>query len=149
MAGNGFIACNQMSVEELKINGEWYRSPGASETALNALRAVAPQVLADEYYQLLRWSNGGEGPLPVSPFNFVLDAVEVALDSLQISYYAQSAPDMFVFGSNGAGELVAFDLRADSPPWPVVCFDAIAPQESVERIAENFTAFISLVGEHG
>ncbi|MBX8487757.1 SMI1/KNR4 family protein [Pseudomonas cichorii] len=138
-----------MSAEDLNINGEWHRSPGATETALTALRAAVPQVLPDEYYLLLRLSNGGEGPLPVSPFNFVLDSVEVVLDLWQISYYAQAAPDMFVFGSNGGGELVAFDLRGNSPPWPIVCFDAIAPEESVQNIAENFTAFVSLIGEYG
>jgi hypothetical protein len=147
MAVYSATGCTQRSPEDLNINGEWHRSLGASESALTELRAAAPQVLPEEYYLLLRLSNGGEGLLPVGPFNFVLDAVEVVLDPWQISYYAQIAPDMFVFGSNGGGELVAFDLRGKSPPWPIVYFDAIAPEESVQSVAENFTAFVSLIGE--
>ncbi len=29
------------------------------------------------------------------------------------------------------------------------CFDATAPEESLQRIAENSTAFVSLIGRHG
>lgn len=130
----------------MRIDGEWHQLPGASDEALNALRAVVPRALPDEYYQLLSVSNGGEGPLPVNPLNFILDAAEVAADPKQIQLYEQMAPNIFVFGSNGAGELIAFDLRGNSPPWPIVYFDGIAPQETIEVIAESFTAFMSLVG---
>ncbi|WP_439853048.1 SMI1/KNR4 family protein [Pseudomonas syringae] len=85
--------------------------------------------------------------LPVGPFNFVLDSAEVTADPKQILLYEQIAPDFFVFGSNGAGELVAFDLRGNSPPWPIVCFDGIASEESVERIADSLTGFVSLIGK--
>lgn len=131
----------------MKIYGEWHRSSGASDDALAALRAVAPPVLPDEYYQLLTFSNGGEGPLPVGPFNFVLDSAEVTADPKQVLFNEQIAPDLFVFGSNGAGGLVAFDLRGNSPPWPIVCFDGIAPEESVERIADSLKGFVSLIGK--
>ena len=59
---------------ELLIHGEWHQLPGATCATLDALRAVAPRVLPDEYYQLLSVSNGGEGPLLVEPLSFVLDA---------------------------------------------------------------------------
>ena len=140
-------AIHRLRAEELKIDGEWHRSPGASDDALAALRVVVPQVLPDEYYQLLSFSNGGEGPLPVGPFNFVLDSAEVTAYPKQVLFYEQIAPDMFVFGSNGADELVAFDLRGNSPPWPIVCFDGIAPEESVERIADSLAGFVSLIGK--
>lgn len=29
------------------------------------------------------------------------------------------------------------------------CFDAIAPEESLQNIAENSTAFVSLIGPNG
>ncbi|WP_268799681.1 hypothetical protein [Pseudomonas huanghezhanensis] len=45
-----------------------------------------PQVLPDDYYLLLRLSNVDEMSLPVGPFNFALDAVEVVLDPWEISH---------------------------------------------------------------
>lgn len=104
--------------------------------------------LPDEYYLLLSFSNGGEGPLPVGPFNFAFDSGEVTADPNQILFYEQTAPDMFVFSINGAGELVAFDLRGNSAPWPIVYLDGIAPGESVERIADSLAWFVSLIGKN-
>lgn len=137
-----------MECQNVKIEGEWHSSPGASPEALAALRAVAPAALPEAYFQLLGDSDGGEGPLPDSPFYFILDSAEVAGDPRQIALYQEQAPLMFVFGGNGAGELVAFDLRNKSAaPWPIVSFDAIDPQDSVIRIAESFVAFVSLIGK--
>ncbi|MFK0035418.1 SMI1/KNR4 family protein [Pseudomonas monteilii] len=128
------------------VHGEWYQVPGASRAALASLSAIAPRELPDEYYQLLSHSNGGEGPLPVEPKYFVLYPAEEAANPEQLSLYQQMAPRMFVIGGNGGGEIFAFDLRNDSAPWPVVCFDPIDPEGSVLLIAESFKAFVALVG---
>lgn len=121
--------------------------PGATSTTLGGLKAVAPPMLPDEYYQLLSASNGGEGPLPVDPVYFVLDSAETASDPKMIALYKQMAPGLFVFGGNGAGELFAFDLRGASAPWPIVYFDGIDPDGSVKCIAGSFAEFVSLIGK--
>ena len=55
----------------VKINSSWSGNEGASAAALDTLRAAAPRELPSEYYQLLEYSNGGEGPLPDPLFNFL------------------------------------------------------------------------------
>lgn len=63
-------------------------------------------------------------------------------DPEYISIYEQEAPGMFVFGSNGAGELLAIDLRGKTPPWPIVYFDGINPEGSPEKLIDRFSEFI-------
>jgi hypothetical protein len=52
-----------------------------------------------------------------------------------------------MFGSNGGGDYIGFDLRANEP-WPVVAVDMtnIDLTESVQLISVEFNAFLSLVG---
>src|SRR5262249_25093877 len=57
---------------------EWRGTDGASPELLERLRKVMPADLPPEYFQLLAFSNGGEGPLPVEPYNFCLDEAEYA-----------------------------------------------------------------------
>nr|WP_314877222.1 SMI1/KNR4 family protein [uncultured Pseudomonas sp.] len=128
------------------IHGEWHQVPGATCAALASLRDIAPRQLPDEYYLLLSHCNGGEGPLPVEPQYFILYPAEDAASPEQLSLYQQMAPGMFVIGDNGGSEVVAFDLRANSAPWPVVCFDPIDPMGSILLIAQNFKSFVALVG---
>jgi hypothetical protein len=125
----------------------WYKFPGASREALQELRANVGVELPDEYYDLLAFSNGGEGPLSVSPYNFCLDSAEDATKYKVTKSYEEFFPGFFVFGGNGGGEYIAFDLRG-SKPWPVVAIDMtnINLSESVQLIAIDFPSFLALVG---
>ncbi|MBD8494915.1 SMI1/KNR4 family protein [Pseudomonas syringae] len=131
----------------MTIDGQWYGVCGASQVALAALREAAPQGLPEEYFQLLAFSNGGEGPLHVRPLILVLDSAQCAADPERIAFYAQTLPGLFVFGSNGVGDFIAFDLRGASPPWPVVWFDAVEPEDSIQLIAADFVQFMAWVGK--
>ena len=93
---------------------EWFRNPGASNDALHALREHAGINLPDEYYQLLAYSNGGEGSLPISPFNFCLDTAEYATKNKLDKNYEEFFPGFFVFGTSGGGDYIAFDHIAPS-----------------------------------
>lgn len=125
----------------------WFKYPGASPEALDALRSGAGVELPKEYLDLLAFSNGGEGPLPVSPYNFCLDSVEDALKYRAGKTYEEFSPGFFIFGSSGGGDYIAFDIRAHKP-WPVVAIDMtnINLRESVEFIANDFGSFLALVG---
>ncbi len=59
---------------------EWQGTDAASPQLLKRLRKVLPADLPPEYFQLLAFSNGGEGPLPVEPYNFRLDEGEYAAE---------------------------------------------------------------------
>ena len=55
-------------------------------------------------------------------------------------------PGFFGFGSNGGGELLAFDVRG-SCPWPIVMIPFI-PMEVDEaiKVAGSFDELIYLIG---
>ena len=56
---------------------DWYKVQGASPRAIEHLKSVAPFNLPESYLSLLRYSNGGEGPLAVQPYNFCLDSADL------------------------------------------------------------------------
>ncbi|WP_156882625.1 SMI1/KNR4 family protein [Pseudomonas sp. CF161] len=129
----------------MQINSGWVGNEGASAAALERLRSVAPSVLPLEYYQLLACSNGGEGPLPDPFFTLCLDPAETASDSEQIAMFADSAPGLFVLGSDGGGQLFAFDTRGQVP-LPIVSFDGVDPDASLCRVASSFAELLTLIG---
>lgn len=125
---------------------EWHGLPGATPDALTELQAIAPAGVPASYFTLLSLSNGGEGPLPVHPLYFCLDSVSEVVERQQTGTYGQPEfQDVFIVGSNGAGEYLALDLR-QSLPWPVVAIDMIAGMESAEVVSEDFDSFLNLVG---
>ncbi|HEY0311582.1 MAG TPA: SMI1/KNR4 family protein [Allosphingosinicella sp.] len=124
---------------------DWYRLDGASAQTVAALRSAAPDELPETYLQLLSVSNGGEGPLPVSPFNLCLDSAEEVMARLASGNYGQSDLDGFlIFGGNGGGEYLAFDVR-QGEQWPVVTIDMVAGPSSAEIVAPDFERFLDLI----
>ena len=122
---------------------DWYRMDGASAQAIEELRAAAPKELPESYLALLSFTDGGEGPLPVNPFNLCLDPAREIIARLAND---QSEFDGFlIFGGNGGGEYLAFDIR-EGDPWPVVTIDMVAGRESAEVVAHDFDNFIDLIG---
>lgn len=119
----------------------WLSPHGAAVDVLRELQTeVGP--LPSEYIELLRLGNGGEVGLRVQPLNFCLDSAEAALDYWRSGTYTIS--DVFVFGSNGGGEYIAFDLSTPEL-WPVVAFDPIDPAGSIYKVAAGFKEFLELV----
>ncbi|MDP9423202.1 MAG: SMI1/KNR4 family protein [Pseudomonadota bacterium] len=102
--------------------------------------------MPDSYFRLLAYSNGGEGPLPVDPFNLCLDSIPQVIEGIQTGNYGQGDfAGFIVFGGNGGGEYLAFDTRGNEP-WPVVYIDMVAGSDSAEVVAPNFDALIELIG---
>jgi hypothetical protein len=125
---------------------EWHAAPPAPVRLLEELRSAAPVELPDSYYRLLSFSDGGEGPLPVNPFNLCLDASNQVIEALRTQNRGKGElPEFVVFGGNGGGELLAFDIRGEAP-WPVVTMDMVAGDQSVELVAATFDEFLELVG---
>ncbi len=124
-----------------RVVKSWHKVDGASEVAIASLRRAAGFDLPEEYVEFLRFSNGGEGSLCEPWGAFCLDDAETACHSARTMLY----PGRFVFGGNGGLDLFAFDLTCGAP-WPVVVFDGVNPEGSVQRVADDFSAFIRLVG---
>lgn len=68
------------------------------------------------------------------------------LDIWERGEFAEHFPSLFVFGSNGGGEAIAFDLASDAPR--VVCFDMTNRdlRESVIELSPSMIDFLALVG---
>lgn len=122
---------------------KWLFDQGASPEALNALRS-AVGVLPEDYLELLRQGNGGEVELKVSPLVLCLDSAEAALDYWNSGTYPING--IFVFGGNGGGDLLAFDLSS-SDEFPVISFDPIDPEGSMSKVASDFKGLLALARE--
>ena len=123
----------------------WYKQDGASESALRNLRETVGVDLPDEYIQLLAYSNEGEGELPAPFHTLCLDSAVVAADPGMLKVSAENYPGLVVFGSDGGGELFAFDTRGVYP-WPIVAFDGVDPFGSLTVVADSFGSLIPMIG---
>jgi hypothetical protein len=135
-----------ISMNIVERGGIWRGCMPASESSLQDLRKGAPAGLPDTYFMLLRFSHGGEGDLGIEPGWFCPWPAEEVL-KLNLDYeIADNMPGLFGFGSNGAGELIAFDLR-QGPPWQVVMAPFIGMEPAtVIRLATDFDEFLRWVG---
>lgn len=125
---------------------DWFSKPSASKSELAEIREALPPTIPPAYFDLLAESNGGEGPLPVNPYNFCLDPVATVLDAFRSRNYDRPDLDGFlIFGSDGSRELIAFDMRGDLV-GAVVMIDMVEGPESAEIVAANFDDFVNLIG---
>lgn len=125
---------------------DWFKLGGATPEELARLDAVVPDGLPALYLELLAFSNGGEGPLPINPYNFCLDSAMTVTEAIESANHGQANLQGFlIFGGNGGGEYIAFDIRAKIP-WPIVAIDMVAGGDSAEVIAPDFDAFYDRIG---
>jgi hypothetical protein len=105
-----------------------------------------PVALPDNFYQLLSWSNGGEGPLSRLPYRLLLLSVEEILEIfLNDEFTRDCFPGLVFFGTNGGGAYLAFETRT-APPFPIVAIDLLANLDEMIDVAPDFDAFLDLVG---
>ena len=125
---------------------DWYKVQGASPRAIEHLKSVAPFNLPESYLSLLRYSNGGEGPLAVQPHNFCLDSAEEVAETHLENAHRESFRDLFFIAGTGGCTRIAFDLRA-SEPYPLVAIDMCGGGvELALAIAPSFDAALELIG---
>ena len=122
----------------------WLSPRGASEEVLKELQSSVERLPAS-YLSLLRLGNGGEVGLSVSPYTLCLDSAEDAISYWKSGTY--TIQNAFVFGGNGGGDLLAFDMRFPDT-CPVICFDPIDPEGSIKQVAPSFEKFVALIEEH-
>jgi hypothetical protein len=125
----------------------WTKQAGASKESLLRLREAAPIELPAKYYDLLAFSDGGEGPLRTQPLWFQLYSVDYAVEMFGRGLNDEFFSGFLFFGSSGGGEGIAFDARKPGL-LPIVSIDWIDADlnESVWLVAPDFDAFLDLVG---
>jgi hypothetical protein len=125
---------------------DWYGYEGASPEQIEELRKLLSVEVPATYWELLRETNGGEGPVPTQPYNFCLDPTGDVAHRVATRNYGQPDFDGFlIFGCSGGGDYYAFDLRNGSP-WPIVVMDMVGGSDSAEVIAPDFETFLGMVG---
>lgn len=136
-----------MSVAEVltEPHRQWTRYPPADESEIHQLLALAVPELPIEYIDLLRFSNGGEGPLALPPLFFQLYPVGYAIEFNSSAQVLEFRPGHFIFGTNGGLETIAF-VVAGRPPWPIVMFDPIDGVRSAIVIADDMPEFVRAIG---
>jgi hypothetical protein len=124
----------------------WDREKSASPEAINSLASNSGLNLPKDYLDFLSLSNGGEGELPVDPYWFQIWSAENVLEHNEGYQVAQFLPGFFAFGSNGGGEMLAFDTRKDGA-WPVYMIPFVPMEEADAReVASEFLSFAQLFG---
>ena len=125
---------------------KWEREPPAKSEAVQRFVAESKAELPEDYIALLHYSNGGEGELGVEPGWFQLWPAEKIIEFNRGYEVETNIPGFFGFGSNGGGEMLAFDMRGGKP-WKVVMIPFIPMQaENAIVIADDFGVFLQSMG---
>ena len=123
---------------------EWVRAQPAPQAELQSLISLAP-TLPEAYLQFLALSNGGEGSLGAEPGWFQLWSASAVLERNKGYGVLEALPGFFGFGSDGGGELLAFQLNISEAPVFMVPFIPLEASEA-RLVAPSFSAFVSLLG---
>ncbi|MBB5061463.1 hypothetical protein HDF16_006199 [Granulicella aggregans] len=116
---------------------------------MSLLIASSRVSLPTQYLDLLRYSNGGEGPLALEPLWFALYSTSECIELFHSdSAVATSFPGFVFFGTNGGLEMIGFAITTDAP-WRIVMLDPIAGTSSCVEIAPDISAFIRQIGVEG
>ncbi len=137
---------------------DWLRYPPAREEALDALIEQTGLSFPEEYLSLLRYSNGGDGPLDTQPCWFIIEPVEglIELNDRPMQVYVPNIgyqvqeylPGYFAFGTNGSGEFLVFNTQEEQP-WKVYSAPMIGSDEDVMECTSDFRTFVELMGKPG
>eukprot|EP01035_Chromulina_nebulosa_P040418 gene40418-54665_t len=94
----------EMEEERMLEGRDWFRVNGATTEDLARLRAAVPDEMPTQYLDLLTFSNGGEGPLAINPYNFCLDPALTVVEAIESGNHGQADLHGFlIFGNNGGG----------------------------------------------
>jgi hypothetical protein len=127
------------SVSHKNLIASFQGKPPASLDSLTRCEASLGFSLPPDYAQALRQMNGGEGFIGKN--YLVLWSVEEFVKMNTGTYFAEAAPGLLVFGSDGGGEAFAFDTRSAPPRIVVAPFIGMDWTTAI-MIAPNFTAFL-------
>lgn len=120
----------------------WTPSQPAVPESVTRLQSMAGIPLPPAYLSYLRRAGGGEGDLGVEPGWIQFWPVEKVLELNRAYEVHQNLPGFFGFGSNGAGELLAFDMReAGDPPVVMVPFIPMSAEDA-QLVATTFEELI-------
>lgn len=135
-----------IDIAEILKDADWDKNEPAKPEAIQNIIDFAKDELPKEYLALLRYSDGGEGKLYLEIGWFALWSSAEVIELNKGYEIDKYLPGYFGFGSNGGGELLAFDMEGGKP-WKVVAIPFIPMSaREAEVIAKNFEEFIRAIG---
>ena len=132
-------AATMIPVSADKLLAEFHGKPPASIAALARGGEHLRFPLPDDYARLLQQMNGGEGFIGKNYLQ--LWSVQDFMAQNTGTYYAEAAPGLLRFGSNGGGEAFAFDIRSMPPSIVMVPFIGMELEVTIP-IASSFDSFL-------
>ncbi|MGF1836808.1 SMI1/KNR4 family protein [Photobacterium sanguinicancri] len=123
---------------------DWYKVEGAKVDEIQKFDKCFNNILPKGLLDLLRYSNGGEGPLEVQPYNFVLDSVDQIIETNGTCEISETFSGFIIFGSDGGGEYIAYDTTSSEVVSLDMCNTDIS--ESRLLVAPDFNSFLKFVG---
>ena len=107
-----------MKVLLSKYFSEFRENPHISKSDIINLK-LPPQI-PNEYLELIETSNGGEGNIG-DEYMILYKANDLKRKNLEYEI-EQAVPGIFIFGSNGGGEALAFDFRSNELKYILIPF---------------------------
>ena len=121
-------------------------NPGATDADIDTLAASSPFPLPPDYVALLRAVNGGEAfTAATEHWDDSYLALWPAGDVLRFNAeygLHEFAPHYFAFGTNGGGELFAFDSRRSGNAVYLVPAIGISDDDDAILFADSFSRFV-------
>jgi SMI1 / KNR4 family (SUKH-1) len=121
-----------------KLFARFDANPPANSDSVAQCQAHLGFTLPTDYVQFLKQMNDGEGFVGENYLRAW--PVEDLIQSNEEWQVDEAAPGLFLFGSNGGGEMFAFDTRSDPPP--IVVVPSILGLEDAIVIAPTFNSFL-------
>jgi SMI1 / KNR4 family (SUKH-1) len=127
-----------------QIERNWNGSLPATDLEIEQLLSSTKIDLPQEFLDLLKFSNGGEGDIALPPLIFQLYKIQEIIELAKDEFYQEYFPNFLFFGGNRGLEMTAFDLRTKL--YPIVMIDSISGEESAIETAPTIVEFINAIG---
>src|ERR1700730_4780818 len=116
--------------------------PPASIDLIARCQAGLRFPLPADYVQFWQQMNGGEGF--IGKHYLMLWSVERFIEMNTGTYFAEAAPGLLVFGSDGGAEPFSSDSRSDPPPIVVAPYVGM-DWNTAKMIAPDFDSFLQFL----
>ena len=117
-------------------------NPPASLELIDRCQAGLGVLLPADYVQFLLQMDGGEGF--IGDHYLMLWSVERFVEMNTGTYFAEAAPGLVVFGSDGGGEAFGFDTRSAPPPIVMIPYWGMEWDVAI-MLAPDFNSFLQLL----
>src|SRR5947209_9465440 len=131
-----------MSVGDRDLFARFQGGPPASLESIDRCQAGLGFSFPADYVRFLLQMDGGEGF--IGDHFVMLWSVKRLGEMNTDTYFAEAAPGLVVFGSDGAGEAFGFDTRSAPPPAVMIPYGGMEWDVAI-MLAPDFNSFLQLL----